>query len=470
MNIANIAIIIHVSVAVYSFDKCITMNRSASRAAEPRSCLVAPLPSKDLVLQRLFSAAGDDGRSSSSITSSDQALDQLAVLRRLEATTYKPQDYYATVLQLATKCDSEEDCHSPQGREEPLSRIVVSRQSTVEYLYRISDYGGFERHVVGYAMNNLLDRYFSSSCRSLGGEEEYECIDARRVLLSGDKNHYQLVALTCLYMAVKLLEPVNIGVASMVPLTNGLYSVEDFCEMERTILKQLQWRVAHGPTGTDFVRLLLQYLPGTVSSSLAAQIFHQSQYQLELAVSDYELCCCCSSDGHSGGLVSDLAVAALWNALEWTEVEEFSLADQLAFRTTIRRILSETSPHRNDSTTFLDHALGTDAAELTVDHLQERITLEEEATQQLQAKLTKLLMDAYASNQIMQDTKRRTTKSTNSSGTGTVCSITAAQTLQRGCVSSSTPHRHHGKGKYRSMPLDPESVRDVTRTHLLMYA
>lgn len=419
--------------------------------------MIAPLPSKDLVLQRLFSAADNDGSNGS--TSSDQAMDQLTVLRRLEATTYKPQDYYASVLQLATDRDSKEDYHPErQGR---LSRIVVSRRTTVEYLYRISDYGGFERHVVAYAMNNLLDRYLSSACRSVDGEDDDGHTVAHRVLLNGEKNHYQLIALTCLYMAVKLLEPVNIGVASLVPLTNGLYSVEDFCEMERTILKQLKWRVAHGPTGTDFVRLFLQYLPCNVSPSLAAQIFHQSQYQLELAVSDYELCCCYGRDRRGRGVVSDLAVAALWNALEWTEDGEFSLVDQSAFRTTVRKILSATSPR----------TLETNTADWAADHRHEIVALEDEITQQLQHQLTKLVLDAYASNQIVQATKTCTTKSTNPRGTETDRSIAAEQTPYRRCVSGSTLHHHHrGPTKYRTMPSDPESVRDVTQTDVLMYA
>ena len=375
-----------------------------------RPCLIAPQPRKDVVLQRLFSSTTDDRNDDDSSSSSDHARDQLTVLRRLESTTYQPQDYYATLT------EDDEECS-----------IVVSRQATVEYLYQISDYGGFERHVVAYAMTNLLDRYLSSSSHNNSAA-------ARKTLC--DKNHYQWVSLTCLYMAVKLLEPQNIGIDSLVPLTNHMYTVQDFCHMERTILRQLQWRVAHGPTSLDFTRLFLQHLPSHVSPPLATQLFHQSQYQLELAVADYELC--------TGNLSSDLAVAALWNALEWTnDVQEFSVSDQSAFQRTIKRVLLETSPQD-----CLDWNANT------------KCLMEEERIPKIQSKVTNLVLDAYSSNRnaniVLIDSSR---------------DGSAIQEEKRGSpVTTVKEALDSCGGKHRTLRSDRESVRDVTQAELLLYA
>ena len=446
---------------------------TAGADAKSGRCLITPHLKKDLVLQRLFSGEGDDSDNSSS---SDQTLEQLSVLRRLEATTYKQHDYYATVLQVDSSRDNL-DRRALQTQAQPpcsSSRITVSRSAMVEFLYRVSDYGGFERQVVAYAMNNLLDRYFSSTCSRAAHRRSEDCCwdchlgntAAHRALLSDSQSYYQLVALTCLYMAVKLLEPANIGVASMVPLTNGLYSVEDFCEMERTILQELKWRVAHGPLGIDFVRIFLQHLPSSVSPSLAAQIFYQTQYQLELAVADYELCCCRNNTAGSGigGPVSTVAVAALWNALEWTDVQEFSLEDQSLFRATVRRILLETASRCDNapsSERFIAVKVGAESL-----YLQQEVDLEDE-TSQLQPKLAKLVLDAYAANRTVQQTMSGATKA-NSTGTTTERPVAVEQ--RHGCGTSSSLHHRHDRYKYRTLPLDPESVRDVTQTDLLMYA
>jgi len=279
---------------------------------QQRLRLVAPRPRQDLTLHRRFSTTdgANQDRSDISTTSHVHDQEQLLVLRKLEVTTYQTQNYYASFK------DDDDD-------------IVVSRSDTVTYLYHASDYGGFERQVVSYAVRHLLDRYLSTSCPG----------ETRRALCH-DKGYYQLISLTCLYMAVKLLEPQNIGIESLVPLTNHVYSVTDFVKMERTILEALDWRVAHGPLGVEFVGIFLQYLPVNVSDRTSRQLFYQSQYQCELAVSEYQLC----SGERPDSLV---ALAALWNALTWTNIQDFSLSDQTTFRANVKSLYEEASPFRN---------------------------------------------------------------------------------------------------------------------------
>ncbi|CAB9528902.1 diatom-specific cyclin [Seminavis robusta] len=223
--------------------------------------------------------------------------EQLETMRQLESSTYLAEHYFCY----------EQSC------------MTVSRCYTVEYLYQVVDYGGFQRDVVTYAMTHLLDRYLST--RS----------DISSLLT--EQNPYQLISLTCLYMAVKLLEPNNIGIESLVALTNHVYSVQDFQDMESNILDALDWRVAHGPTPLAFVQHLLQLLPD--HQKLASALYPHVQYQLELAVSDYKLSCF-HSDNHRP---SQLAVAAIWNALEAIDVSVFSTHEKQRYQAHVERAL-----------------------------------------------------------------------------------------------------------------------------------
>lgn len=233
-------------------------------------CLVAPRPSTDTI-------ASD--RSTTSTSSIEDAREMLAIMRRLEVSGYFPPDYL----------HDDEKADGARFRQ---------RRQTVQYLYQIVDFGGFSRDVVHYSVCHILDRYLATE----SGNE---------VLDDGNANQFQLTALTSLYMGVKLLEPLNIGVDSLVPLANGVYTREEFLKMEREILTALDWCVGQGPTPLAFVQLFLPLLP-LPSTVNVNTLYNHVQYQLELAVSEYFV---------SRALPSDLAVVALWNALEACDMD-----------------------------------------------------------------------------------------------------------------------------------------------------
>jgi hypothetical protein len=207
----------------------------------------------------------------------------------------------------------------------------VSRTRTTEYLYQIIDFGDFQRHTVDYAMTNLLDRYLSAA----GPKKAEEILR--------DRSRYQLLALTCLYMAVKLLEVRTIGVDSLVPLCNDMFVAQDFLAMEQTVLRTLDWKVGHGPTAWSFCQLYLQLLlpeesiiseqKDPITDMVLKQMMHHCQYQLELAVSDYGLAVA------SKCKPSKIALAAVWNALEGMDVSLFSLVDQNAYRNNLSNLI-----------------------------------------------------------------------------------------------------------------------------------
>ena len=78
------------------------------------------------------------------------------------------------------------------------------------------DHFDFNREVVSVAMS-YLDRYLST----------------RRV----NKKIFQLAAMTCLYLAIKLSEPSTLKIASLIGLSRGFFTTEHIVAMEQSILR-----------------------------------------------------------------------------------------------------------------------------------------------------------------------------------------------------------------------------------------
>ena len=295
----------------------------------------------------------------------DELVEQLQVMCRLEGTTYQAWDYQA------------------QQKVNKHTLLQQRRSRMLEYLYVIVDYAGFHRDTVVYAMTHLMDRYLATTA-------------ANGTTTKMHNKEYQLIALTCLYMAIKLLEPHNIGVDAMPALAQNLYGVEDFLAMEGRILETLEWKVGHGPTPLAFVQLVLS----TVLTSLQPQaptllpsfdniihtMYHHAQYQLELAASNYKLTCCDATP-------SQLAVAAMWNALEGLDnLDGFSLEQQAFFQ---HRVLQVFQRSLSTST-------------LSAKEIYGRLSLyQKERIGQLQSRLTQLTVDVLDFQQQQQQQTKK---------------------------------------------------------------
>ncbi|KAL3786572.1 hypothetical protein ACHAWO_000726 [Cyclotella atomus] len=121
-----------------------------------------------------------------------------------------------------------------------------SRAAMVNWLCQISDALSLNRETVGFAMS-LLDRYLSTNTNG-----------AKQAL--ADKHKFQLAAITTYYIAVKINEPVQLGVDMLVKLCRGFYESSAIVSMEQDILFSLEWRIS-APTPLDFMRQILRLLP-----------------------------------------------------------------------------------------------------------------------------------------------------------------------------------------------------------------
>lgn len=159
---------------------------------------------------------------------------------------------------------------------------------------------------------DYLDRFIASSTTSTTNSQHAQ---QQHALLLTDKREYQLAAMTCLYISIKLHEPLAMNVTLLAEISAGCYTPQEILDMESRILQSLQWNL-NGPTPQEFLSLYLSMLhPEEYGYELntLASLLDVGTFQLELAVSDYDLSLRCKP--------SLVALAALLNSLEGLDEE-----------------------------------------------------------------------------------------------------------------------------------------------------
>lgn len=207
---------------------------------------------------------------------SDEIPDRIAIMLHQEENDYQVFDYLKTNAEIRKKAAKpvDEDC----------------RVKMCEWCYQVVDFCKFRRETVGIGMT-YLDRYL--------------CSDKGKKAL-GDRKEYQLVAMTCLYIAIKLHEPLEMETSLLADLSRGCYTEMEFANMEKKILEALVWRV-NGPTALGFVQQYLLFLPDSVHSAVVLAVFDYARYQTELAIADHSFV---------KTKPSVMGMAALMNAME----------------------------------------------------------------------------------------------------------------------------------------------------------
>ena len=217
--------------------------------------------------------------------------DRIAIMLIQEDTVYNVHDYLADSVEIRKQAAKpvDEDC----------------RVKMCEWCYQVVDFCKFRRETVGIGMS-YLDRYLCT-------------LKGRDALCN--RKQYQLAAMTALYIAIKLHEPLEMETSLLADLSRGCYTEMEFVDMEQTILQALKWRV-NGPTALGFVQNFMALIPDSVHPSVADVIMDYARYQTELAVSDHSFV---------ATQPSDLALAAILNAMEGMDHSLFPLKLQGKF-------------------------------------------------------------------------------------------------------------------------------------------
>jgi Cyclin, N-terminal domain len=215
-----------------------------------------------------------------SVRDHEATVDHLQILMLSETHAYPPcPDYLAA---FRSSCIS------------PADRVSEAwRRKLCEWCYEVVDHFAFDREVVSIALN-YLDRVVSLKTAS-GNNEPIP------------KREYQLLAVTSLYIAIKVhgenestdSPRRKLKIDAFVELSRGYFQVEVIEATERSMLKALHWRV-NPPTVLRFVTFLLRLVPrwATHSSSSGSppsgspspqgnavgSIFDVARYLAELSV------------------------------------------------------------------------------------------------------------------------------------------------------------------------------------------
>jgi hypothetical protein len=207
----------------------------------------------------------------------------------------------------------------------PICQKITAddRRKIVDWCYDVVDLCQLDRESVAIAMN-IVDRFMSNPCRlpSSGISPHFS---HQEILY--DRNKYQLLVVSALYIAIKVNERVVFGSEKLAAASRGLYSKESIEAMERTILACLQWKVSV-PTAFQVGYVTFELMKAKVHESNLSvvdvrrweSIREELRYQTEIAVRDYQL---------SMQLPSTVAILALMNAIEldrkMNEVESYRI-------------------------------------------------------------------------------------------------------------------------------------------------
>ncbi|KAL9184941.1 hypothetical protein ACHAXT_002718 [Thalassiosira profunda] len=204
-----------------------------------------------------------------------------AMLSQESSATYRPVDYLSADTTLG---DME--------RQD----LALSRSKMCEWGHQLVDVCQLSRQSVARSMA-YFDRFLATHHKR-----------ARRALK--DKREYQLASMACLYISVKIHEPLAMDANLLSEISAGCYSVDEILDMEQVVLRALGWRTSD-PTPREFACHLLGLLgPNAYGHDLFVlrEVLDASAHQCEVATGDYELNTAC--------LPSEIGMAAVLNGLD----------------------------------------------------------------------------------------------------------------------------------------------------------
>jgi len=200
----------------------------------------------------------------------DDLVERFIVLCRQEEKYYGCCDYLSSDHQLmleeknvststSTSCSSATSSNSGGINE-------VWREKICEWTFQIIDHFDINREIASISLN-YLDRYLST----------------RTV----NRKTFQLVAMTSLFLAIKLYESIPLRMSSFIELSRGYFKTEHIAAMESSILWTLSWHV-HPPTPLNFVRNYIHLLDESgCAPAVALEVKEIGRFLTELSVCDY---------------------------------------------------------------------------------------------------------------------------------------------------------------------------------------
>ena len=121
------------------------------------------------------------------------------------------------------------------------------REQIIDWCYSLVVLLQLARSNVAMAMSKA-DRFMSNPNRLLVCQFTLHQFSPQEIMY--DRTMFQLLAVSALYIAIKINKQVIFSVEQCAEATHGMYTVEDIEAMERAILKCLAWKVS-APTAFE---------------------------------------------------------------------------------------------------------------------------------------------------------------------------------------------------------------------------
>ena len=185
--------------------------------------------------------------------------DRLAILRENETSThYKCSDYVTSASRRARKVPA---------------HVTVWREWYIKWMYNVADHFRFGREIVAYAAA-YIDRFATKN---------------HAVLYS--KNDFTVLAMTSLYMVVKLYSNVDnasaLCASNLCLLTKGMFSEDDIFHMEVRMLQTFQWKL-YPATALCFLREYTQLIANEIPEEKHRVILEVSNFIVEISIISYD--------------------------------------------------------------------------------------------------------------------------------------------------------------------------------------
>jgi hypothetical protein len=228
----------------------------------------------------------------------------------ISQTTVSVVERLSAMLQKELTTSRKRDYLDPS---DPTIVTPDDRMLLVDWCYRIVDHCQFSRESVASAME-MADRFLSMPNNNMSAAA-HEALH--------DRNKFQLLIVTALYVSIKVNERVSVSSGLFAEMCKDAYTEEEIENMELTLLSGLEWR-CYAPTahqvGLSILSLIMPYV--NTSEATWSFLMDEVKYQTEHSIRDYYF---------STQRPSTVALATLFNAMgqicspERNEVLDFFL-------------------------------------------------------------------------------------------------------------------------------------------------
>jgi hypothetical protein len=158
------------------------------------------------------------------------------------------------------------------------------RKAMVTWIQQVQTTLSLSPNTVYIAMS-IFDRYLSSG-------------KGNSTSVLKEQSKFQLAAITAFYTAIKIHEPIVLGLDMLLVLCRNAYSEADFISMEVDILTAIEWRVSYH-TAMDVARTLLELIrdDGLLSSVDVDRLIKGCESGMSTAIAaDIRSSCCKPSE------------------------------------------------------------------------------------------------------------------------------------------------------------------------------